>query len=716
MNLRRTKSEIVSRGISGPKGQFGCFDDTKSLHSTLDSIYSKNSIIRNDDECKSQYSRDMEPIGFQPKAKSIFSNVKRSKSMANGNLGYASSCTSTSDNRSLCSVHSVRSVFQRAQDNYKTIIGKDYPLSKVLNIWKTLCEYVEQQLVLNKSTVIPKLGMFTIIETNLQGYIHKKPVLIINKSLLKIHGLTSKKYNVGKVIQRHILNFSDISSKCKMNRFIVEEVISEVIKSFEKLLMTKRNSELPFFQIGKLQMQACEIRMKFYEDFINKLNRSLFKSKSSTSLISGISKLSRTSSVISRMTSKSERYKPSPEFCSVLPVDTEESRAVRKNSSGGMVRRIQSSCSLVSQRTKDTQSLLSIPCGSTHSKRSCCSQRPSREAHGDACMCIVCANRFKFDKDINFKKKILAGHQEEEKRKNVLVGGFSKVDQNEHRQRIENEKRTKELQKNAAKYNSQFVQRKSIKRPKESDSSALENNAIMYNRQNSECERRKHNLSNIEEIKQQIKMKKCEERSKKQLDERSMKERNEKLTKLLYEERIKNIKEKDCKRSKLKQDLDKQIQEKKTNKKTDSIPDYNFNVLRKTPLRNNISSLSDIQRGKEQRRIQAEYQKVQMKEKQLREEMQRDEEDELGRKFVENMDRDVEQQREKDIQKKLQLREESQAMYKQSQCKQQDKTHLQPMGFLLEDAHRKEKCLNCSRKLDWTDHVHAYEPKMAMLY
>jgi hypothetical protein len=138
----------------------------------------------------------------------------------------------------------------------------------------------------------------------------------------------------------------------------------------------------------------------------------------------------------------------------------------------------------VSQRTKDTQSLLSIPCGSTHSKRSCCSQRPSREAHGDACMCIVCANRFKFDKDINFKKKILAGHQEEEKRKNVLVGGFSKVDQNEHRQRIENEKRTKELQKNAAKYNSQFVQRKSIKRPKESDSSALENNAIMYNRQN----------------------------------------------------------------------------------------------------------------------------------------------------------------------------------------------------------------------------------------
>jgi hypothetical protein len=105
-------------------------------------------------------------------------------------------------------------------------------------------------------------------------------------------------------------------------------------------------------------------------------------------------------------------------------------------------------------------------------------------------------------------------------------------------------------------------------------------------------------------------MKKCEERSKKQLDERSMKERNEKLTKLLYEERIKNIKEKDCKRSKLKQDLDKQIQEKKTNKKTDSIPDYNFNVLRKTPLRNNISSLSDIQRGKEQRRIQAGMAKV----------------------------------------------------------------------------------------------------------
>lgn len=298
MHLRRSKSEM------GPRVRFdNC--DTKSQHSTLDSIYSENSIIwkANGKEEIDQHSRDL----CLPKPRSIYSDIRRTRSVV--------------DNKSLYSVHSARSVFQRAQDNYQTIIGNDYPLTKVISIWKAICEHVGHQLNTDKSIVIPKLGFFTIIETNLKGYIHKKPVFIINKSLLKIHGLKSKDYGITKTNQKSILNYSDIANKCKANRFIIEEVTNEVIKSFEKLLMTKRNTELSFFQIGKLQVQACEIRMKFYEDFINVLNRSLFRSQSSCSLISGISKLSRTSSVLSRMTSRSGCYRPSADFCSALPFD-----------------------------------------------------------------------------------------------------------------------------------------------------------------------------------------------------------------------------------------------------------------------------------------------------------------------------------------------------------------------------------------------------------
>ncbi|KAL1462939.1 hypothetical protein WDU94_014738, partial [Cyamophila willieti] len=618
-----------------------------------------------------------------------------------------SNCSTSSDHRSLYSVHSLKSVLHTAQENYKSIIGSDYPQSKVNNIWKCLSEYVEQQLVQNKSTVIPKLGMFTLIETNLQGYIHRKPVFLVNKSLLQVYGLKTKEYHVSGTVRRQMLNFSEISSKCHVNQFIVEEIVNEVIKAFEKSLQTKRNSELPFFQIGKLQVQACEIRMKFYEDFIHILNKTLFKTNSCTSLISGISQLTKTSSIISKMTSRLDYYKPSPDYCCVLPPFTVALRAssLERNQPDCQKRLIksQSSCSLASLKTRNTQSLLSVPTECSSSKRSCCSLRPSGGSHGDACMCIVCENRFNPNRNNDLGNKILAGHCEEEKKKNIIIGGHSNTNELECKQRLEYEKKNRKFLDEAVAYNRPFVENMLGRRAK--DASEFENYAIMNNRKDSKCERRRRKVNNGEEIRQQIREKKNEEICRKQADERSNKERNDKLINLLYEERIKNIQEKDCNRNKLNEDLKKQIHEKKAKQRIKSPPDYDLDALRKTPLRIDKSSQSNFQMQKGRYKTQAEYQKVQMKLKKLREERERDEDNDFDNRLNGNTLREIDRLKQKDHDKKLQLHAEKLAAFKEAQCNPKSKG-LQPMGFVLADPNKNDSCVKCYRKCDWPDYYH----------
>lgn len=125
-----------------------------------------------------------------------------------------------------------------------------------------------------------------------------------------------------------------------------------------------------------------------------------------------------------------------------------------------------------------------------------------------------------------------------------------------------------------------------------------------------ECQRRKHKVSNVDDIIAQIKQKKSREKCQKQQEEQSMKERNDKLTQLLYEERINNIKEKNFKRNQLKQGLDNQIQVKRNKTKDRSVVHYDSQLLRKTPLRNDMSSLSQMQIQKGRYKSQGGMSKV----------------------------------------------------------------------------------------------------------
>lgn len=56
---------------------------------------------------------------------------------------------------------------------------------------------------------------------------------------------------------------------------MVTNCFKEVVTAFRKLLYENKNCELPFSQIGKLQIKNKIITMKFYQEFLERQNQNL---------------------------------------------------------------------------------------------------------------------------------------------------------------------------------------------------------------------------------------------------------------------------------------------------------------------------------------------------------------------------------------------------------------------------------------------------------
>jgi len=56
---------------------------------------------------------------------------------------------------------------------------------------------------------------------------------------------------------------------------MVTHCFKEVVAAFRKLLFEEKNCELPFPKIGKLQIKNKMVKMKFYQEFLERQNQHL---------------------------------------------------------------------------------------------------------------------------------------------------------------------------------------------------------------------------------------------------------------------------------------------------------------------------------------------------------------------------------------------------------------------------------------------------------
>ncbi|TSK17776.1 Polycomb protein eed [Bagarius yarrelli] len=126
---------------------------------------------------------------------------------------------------------------------------------------------------------IAGLGVFTFSQQKLdigsKYVLYQRPVFILTEKLSQFHGLKQTKPLAAAgdipVVQ---LNFSALSMDSPFERDVVEGCVREMLLLLLRAVAAQRTVFLIFRGIGILSFQHCNVKMKFYRDFISNMDGS----------------------------------------------------------------------------------------------------------------------------------------------------------------------------------------------------------------------------------------------------------------------------------------------------------------------------------------------------------------------------------------------------------------------------------------------------------
>ncbi|XP_075054790.1 coiled-coil domain-containing protein 81 [Mixophyes fleayi] len=147
----------------------------------------------------------------------------------------------------------------------------------VSTIWACVSEFIEHQMSLQKGVQIPGLGTFTLSRQKLNVGNNKftllqRPVFLLSEKCAQIHGLKYNKIFTTGDIPIVPLNFIALSFACPYNRDTIEGCVKETLTVFSRSVATKQNVEFSFKGIGALIIRELKVKMKFYKEFVNRMD------------------------------------------------------------------------------------------------------------------------------------------------------------------------------------------------------------------------------------------------------------------------------------------------------------------------------------------------------------------------------------------------------------------------------------------------------------
>ncbi|XP_019499045.1 PREDICTED: coiled-coil domain-containing protein 81 isoform X1 [Hipposideros armiger] len=144
---------------------------------------------------------------------------------------------------------------------------------EVSTIWEHVSNFVKRQLSLHKGVQIPGLGIFTFMRQKLEVgnnrfILIQRPMFIMSKKLIQIHGLKQNKVFTPGNIPIVPLNFVMISLEGPFKRDTVEGCVKETLLFLSRSISIKQNVEFTFKGIGILEIRDGIVKMRFYKDFL----------------------------------------------------------------------------------------------------------------------------------------------------------------------------------------------------------------------------------------------------------------------------------------------------------------------------------------------------------------------------------------------------------------------------------------------------------------
>ncbi len=125
-----------------------------------------------------------------------------------------------------------------------------------------------------KGVIIQGFGTFTFIQKkidigNNKYLLTQRPIFAISEKFAQTHALRYTKYPVAGHIPVHPLNYSAIANETIHKRDDVESCIRHVLQVFNRSIVSRKNVEFTFTNIGKLQIRDSKVKMRFFKSFVN---------------------------------------------------------------------------------------------------------------------------------------------------------------------------------------------------------------------------------------------------------------------------------------------------------------------------------------------------------------------------------------------------------------------------------------------------------------
>eukprot|EP00075_Anas_platyrhynchos_P016676 XP_027305929.1 coiled-coil domain-containing protein 81-like [Anas platyrhynchos] len=149
--------------------------------------------------------------------------------------------------------------------------------SEIAKIWASASHYLSQQLALHQAVRIPGLGTFTVVTEQVANQEKdivtvERPVFHLAKAIVHNNDLRYDYIDVPGYAHFEELPYAQIASENNVSESLVRLCIERSTRLFRVCIEDRQNIAFLWRDIGMLIIEGKDVKMKFYEDFLEKLN------------------------------------------------------------------------------------------------------------------------------------------------------------------------------------------------------------------------------------------------------------------------------------------------------------------------------------------------------------------------------------------------------------------------------------------------------------
>ncbi|XP_047909402.2 coiled-coil domain-containing protein 81-like isoform X1 [Anser cygnoides] len=149
--------------------------------------------------------------------------------------------------------------------------------SELAKIWASASYYLSQQLALHQAVRIPGLGTFTVVTEQVASQKNdivtvERPMFHLAKAIVHNYDLRYDYIDIPGHLHFEELPYAQIASENNVSESLVRLCIDRTTRLFCVCIEDRQNVAFLWRDVGMLIIEGKDVKMKFYEDFLKKLN------------------------------------------------------------------------------------------------------------------------------------------------------------------------------------------------------------------------------------------------------------------------------------------------------------------------------------------------------------------------------------------------------------------------------------------------------------